>query len=174
MKNILHSLVLSAAETLDIFPPLLFPQHPGALLVPQSCNVCNAGIAKCFKVISILLSLTETSLSQTAQAHLPFPRGFYSCVVQIFLRMTEAELWELGEDARSSCLSTDVLRTADTQTGPCLKAAINIIKCLNPKQREKSSGCQNGPICACMTPQKTEITSLALIRNHRVHKYAQL
>lgn len=33
VKNILHSPVLSVAETLDIFPPSLFPHHP-SILVP--------------------------------------------------------------------------------------------------------------------------------------------
>ena len=33
VRNILHSLMLSAAETLDTFPPSLFPHHP-SILVP--------------------------------------------------------------------------------------------------------------------------------------------
>lgn len=32
VKNILHTLVLSAAETLDTFPPTLMPHHPSSLV----------------------------------------------------------------------------------------------------------------------------------------------
>lgn len=79
---------------------------------------------------------TQISLSQSARVHLSFPRGFYSCGVQIFLRITEAVLWELGEDAHSSCLSGDV-HTDNTRTSqPRLESCGNYSTAPKPQTEE--------------------------------------
>lgn len=59
VKNILHSLVLSAVETLDTFAPSLFPHHPSILVPFQFCNVSSTAQGSQNAPISILPSLTQ-------------------------------------------------------------------------------------------------------------------
>lgn len=60
VTNILHSLLLSAVETLGAFPPSLFPPHPSIPVPFQPLGFAmSAAIPKCSKVISTLLPLTQ-------------------------------------------------------------------------------------------------------------------